>query len=86
MYESYQYPEVLFVGKEHTKSWSFEDLQTFFVLIPAIDKALMIRNSSQATVDKLKELLLSKYHSDLPFVNPTISHKGTVLTSIKLSR
>ena len=46
----------------------------------------MIRNSSDATASKLKELLLTKYHADLPFIRPTLSHKGVVLTEETLSR
>ena len=85
LHQSYQYDDVLFVGKEDKTTWQ-TDLPKSFVLIPKIGKALMIRNSSDASANKLKELILRKYHEDLPFVNPTLSYKGDVLTQETLSR
>jgi hypothetical protein len=46
----------------------------------------MIRNSSEATAAKLKDLLLQKYSADLPFVNPTLTHKGKIISDTKLCR
>ena len=85
LHQSQQFNDVLFVGKEDKTSWP-TDLAKSFVLIPKIEKALMIRNSSDATAKDLKDLLLTKYHEDLPFVNPTLSHKGAILTEETLSR
>lgn len=70
---------------EDKTSWPI-DLSKSFVLIPQTEKALMIRNSSNATAKDLKDLLLTKYHEDLPFVSPTLSHKGEILTEETLSR
>ena len=85
LHQSEQYGDVLYLGKEDKTTWP-TDLPKSFVLIPEIDKALMIRNSSDAKANKLKELLLKKYHEDLPFVNPTLSYKGEILTEETLSR
>ena len=85
LHQSEQYCDVLYLGKEDKTTWP-TDLPKSFVLIPKIDKALMLRNSSDANANKLKELLLKKYHEDLPFVNPTLSYKGEVRTEETLSR
>ena len=58
-----------------------------FVLIPQADKALMVWlfASSRATAAKLMELILTKYHSELPYVTPQITLKGKVLTDALLT-
>ena len=70
---------------EDKTSWP-TDLAKSFVLIPKTGKALMIRNSSNATANDLKDLLLAKYPEDIPFVKPTLSHKGDILTEETLNR
>ena len=70
---------------EDRTSWP-TDLSKIFVLIPETEKALMIRDSSDATAKDLKDLLLTKYSEDLHFVRPTLSHKGNVLSEETLSR
>ena len=85
LFQSEQYNDVLYLGGEDKTTWP-TDLPKSFVLIPETQKALMIRNSSDANANKLKELLLKKYHEDLPFVNPTLSYKGEVRTEETLSR
>ena len=85
LHQSDQYNDVLYLGEKDKTTWP-TDLPKSFVLIPKIEKALMIRNSSDANANKLKELLLKKFHEDLPFVNPTLSFKGETLTEETLSR
>ncbi len=86
LHQSYQYNEVFFLGAEDVSTWDL--VTTIFTLIPAIDRGLMIRlaSSSRATADQLKSLLLTKFHSELPWTCPTLTHQGKVLTNTVLTR
>ena len=70
-------PDVVYIGPSDC-SWDTAKPCKVFLLIPD-KKLIMIRTESKdLTLDKVKTLLLLKYH--LPFVNPTVSLAERVLT------
>ena len=62
------------------------DIQTFFVLIPAAEKAVMLRNTSQETTTKLLDLLIRKFHAKVRDPNPCLFYRGEKVLEKSLKR
>ena len=77
--------DVFFIGMEDKTAWE-RDIQTFYVLIPAADKALMLRNTSQESTTKLLHLLTVKFHAEVRAPNPTLFHRGEKVSEQTLKR
>ena len=77
--------DVVFVDMEDKTAWE-RDIQTFFVLIPAANKAVMLRNTSQETTTKLLHLLMVKFHAAVRAPNPSLFYKGEKVLEKSLKR
>ena len=70
---------------EDKTAWE-RDIQTFFVLIPAAEKAVMLRNTSQETTTKLLDLLIRKFHAEVRDPNPCLFYRGEKVLEKSLKR
>ena len=76
---------MFFVDMEDKTAWE-RDIQTFFVLIPAAEKAVMLRNTSQENTTKLLDLLIRKFHAEVRDPNPCLFYRGEKVLEKSLKR
>ena len=76
---------MFFVDMEDKTAWE-RDIQTFFVLIPAAEKAVMLRNTSQENTTKLLDLLIRKFHAEVRDPNPCLFYRGEKVVEKSLKR